>query len=129
MILFLNTTKDLCQIKLFNTNGSLIDEYEYNGAGNLSEDLLKKINSLLQKNKMSIKDLSTIAVCPGPGSYTGTRIGVTVANAMAISLNIPVVKASKTIPPKITAKNGFLSPVMPIYQRAPHITQRKHRLC
>ncbi|EHL16939.1 tRNA (adenosine(37)-N6)-threonylcarbamoyltransferase complex dimerization subunit type 1 TsaB [Peptoanaerobacter stomatis] len=48
------------------------------------EDLFKVIN-------FDKKTLDMIAVCVGPGSFTGIRIGVATANAMSMAFNIPVV--------------------------------------
>lgn len=55
-----------------------------------SSDLLPKIRETLEKNKIKLTDLTGILVSRGPGSFTGIRIGVTTANTLAWSLNIPV---------------------------------------
>ena len=55
-----------------------------------SQALLPAIVKILKKNKISFKDLSGVNVIPGPGSFTGTRIGVAVANTIGFALKIPV---------------------------------------
>lgn len=55
-----------------------------------SQLLLPMINKLLQKNSLSPKDLSAIEINTGPGSFTGIRVGLAVANTLAITLNIPI---------------------------------------
>lgn len=55
-----------------------------------SQVLLPLIVKILKTNKKDFKDLTAIEVDPGPGSFTGTRIGVTVANTLGFILNIPV---------------------------------------
>src|SRR4030042_4030295 len=55
-----------------------------------SQVLLPMITKILKKNKINFSDLTEIEVNPGPGSFTGTRVGVAVANALGFSLNIPV---------------------------------------
>ncbi len=56
-----------------------------------SQVLLPAIEELLDKHKKSIKDLDSIVVAEGPGgSFTGTRVGIAVANALAYGLKIPV---------------------------------------
>lgn len=40
--------------------------------------------------KIGFKDLTGIEVEKGPGSFTGIRVGVSVANALGYSLSIPV---------------------------------------
>lgn len=48
------------------------------------------IKDLLTEFKLIAKDLGLIIVVNGPGSFTGIRIGVTIAKTMAYSLNIPI---------------------------------------
>lgn len=55
-----------------------------------SQVLLPLIVQALQKAKKEFKDLTAIEVNIGPGSYTGLKVGVAVANALGFSLNIPV---------------------------------------
>ena len=52
--------------------------------------LLPLINKMLRKNKLSLKNIDQIKVNPGPGSFTGTRVGVAVANALGFALSVPV---------------------------------------
>ena len=49
----------------------------------------------MKKYKIKLADIDAIAVYQGPGSYTGLRVGISVANAMAWALNIPVVGIKK----------------------------------
>jgi L-threonylcarbamoyladenylate synthase len=55
-----------------------------------SQALIPAIVKILKTSKNTVKDLSAIEVDTGPGSFTGTRIGVAVANALGFSLDIPV---------------------------------------
>ena len=47
-----------------------------------SQKLLPFIDEILKKEGKSVKDITEIEVYPGPGSFTGLRVGVTVANAL-----------------------------------------------
>ena len=55
-----------------------------------SQALLPAIVKILKKNKIEFKHLTGVNVATGPGSFTGTRVGCAVANAMAFALKIPV---------------------------------------
>lgn len=55
-----------------------------------SQVLLPLIEKLLKSQKLEYKDLKGIEVETGPGSFTGIRVGVSVANALGYSLGIPV---------------------------------------
>ncbi len=59
-----------------------------------SKQLMPEIDRLLKSLNMKIKDIDLIGVCIGPGSFTGIRIGVATANAMAMGLDIPVIGIS-----------------------------------
>lgn len=55
-----------------------------------SQVLTKLIDAILKENKISKNKLSSIQVNTGPGSFTGLRVGVSVANALGFALKIPV---------------------------------------
>ncbi len=55
-----------------------------------SQFLLPTIDSFLRKNKLSLSYLDMIKVKKGEGSYTGIRVGLTVANTLGWLLDIPV---------------------------------------
>ncbi len=63
----------------------LSEENEYG-----SQVLLPLIDKILKKQKITFKDLKEIEVETGPGSFTGLKVGVSVANALGFALNIPV---------------------------------------
>jgi tRNA threonylcarbamoyladenosine biosynthesis protein TsaB len=57
----------------------------------LAETIHTTLESELSKQQLNLRDIGGIVCYKGPGSFTGLRIGLTVANALAYSLNIPVV--------------------------------------
>lgn len=52
--------------------------------------VLPMIQSVLEDHKLALKDLTAIEVNPGPGSFTGLRVGITIANTLAQLLDIPI---------------------------------------
>ncbi|MBI4080323.1 MAG: tRNA (adenosine(37)-N6)-threonylcarbamoyltransferase complex dimerization subunit type 1 TsaB [Candidatus Levybacteria bacterium] len=52
--------------------------------------VLSMIDALLKKNKKKLGDLTAIRVNSGPGSFTGLRVGVSIANTLGFALNIPI---------------------------------------
>ncbi|MDB5160906.1 MAG: hypothetical protein JWO96_286 [Candidatus Saccharibacteria bacterium] len=60
----------------------------------LSVTLLDKTEEILNKSSIDMEQLEGIVVYKGPGSFTGLRIGIAAANALAYGLNIPIVAAS-----------------------------------
>ncbi len=53
--------------------------------------LMPRIESLMESAAINPADLTALAVCIGPGSYTGVRIGVAVAQGLALSRGLPLV--------------------------------------
>jgi len=102
------------------SGADILDRFEIEG-GVLSETLLTKIELLLKNNLLNKEDLFQIQVNTGPGSYTSLRIGITVANLLAYSLDIPVVALGGG-----TVKgSNYNKPVLPYYNQEPKITKKK----
>lgn len=55
-----------------------------------SQMVLPLIETLLSEHNLKLSDITEIVVATGPGSFTGLRVGATVANALGYLLNIPV---------------------------------------
>ena len=52
--------------------------------------LMANIETILKAVNLKVEDLDGFAVSAGPGSFTGLRVGVAVANAIGWALGIPV---------------------------------------
>ena len=61
----------------------LIDKISYEAWQRQSELLVVEVNNLLEKHNVDRKEIDGVVVGIGPGSYTGVRIGLTVAKTMA----------------------------------------------
>ena len=55
-----------------------------------SQTCLLLIDKVLQEKNLKPKDLSQISIKTGPGSFTGLRIGIAIANTLSYLLKIPI---------------------------------------
>ena len=55
-----------------------------------SQMVLPLIEDLLREQNLSLKDITAIEVAPGPGSFTGLRVGASVGNALGFLLGVSV---------------------------------------
>ena len=72
----------------------LIDKIRYEAWQRQSETMVDEINTILERNSVTRDEIDGIIVSIGPGSYTGVRIGLTIAKVMALALNCPIYKIS-----------------------------------
>ena len=90
-ILNLETSSKNCSVsllkgeKIVNTIEQEDDNYRH------SELLTSFIDQILSKEKISIQNLSAVSVSKGPGSFTGLRIGLSVAKGLCFPHNIPII--------------------------------------
>ncbi len=52
--------------------------------------VLPLIDQLLKKHNLQLSDVTGIGVNVGPGSFTGLRVGISIANALGFALKIPI---------------------------------------
>ena len=83
----------------------LIDSIQEEYGQSLSEVALPKIVSMFNNNKLEARDIDKIIVVNGPGSFTGIRIGITIAKVYAWSLNIPITTISSLEAMAISSEN------------------------
>lgn len=87
--LFIDTHDAEILIGLFEDD-ELIDQRQKVSSRNHSDYTMPMIDDILKSNNLSVHDLNTILVVNGPGSFTGVRLGVTIAKTLAYTLNIPI---------------------------------------
>lgn len=66
------------------------DRFESKAKQKASQRLLPFIEEVLKKRNKTVKDITEIEVNTGPGSFTGLRVGVAVANTLGWVLGVPV---------------------------------------
>ena len=87
--LFISTFDKLITIGLLK-NGEVISELTKESSKNHSIHTMPMIDEILKINNLLPSYLNEIIVVNGPGSFTGVRIGVTIAKTLAYTLNIPI---------------------------------------
>lgn len=86
-------------------------EYVRNVDSPRDQDVLGFLIHCLEKENVKPAEIDEIEVNPGPGSFTGTRVGVSIANALGYALDIKV--------------NGSFTPAEAVYSAPPSITKKK----
>ena len=125
MILFLDTSTPVCKLTLQDGDWRYDDEWQADRT--LAKNLLKYLQDQLMKNGKTFADISGICVFKGPGSFTGLRIGLTVLNTMADSLQVPIVGGegddwqTQALEDLQSGKNDKI--VLPFYGSEAHITK------
>lgn len=80
--------------------------------GNLSTKIFSIIDDVFVKSEMVPEDIDTIFVVNGPGSFTGVRIGVTIAKVFAYSLNKKIVPISSLELMASGFDDGYIMPLI-----------------
>jgi tRNA threonylcarbamoyladenosine biosynthesis protein TsaB len=93
----------------------VIGEYITNVKKNHSIRVMPSIQTLLRDCDLEPGDLSKIVVAKGPGSYTGVRIGVTIAKTLAWTLKIPLVGISSLEVVASSVARYFSGVVSPLF--------------
>ncbi len=92
-ILYIDTSSSYLYAGIV-SDDKLLCEVKKEFGHSLSEEALPNIAKLFAEKKLAAKDIDKILVVNGPGSFTGIRIGITIAKVYAWSLNIPIATLS-----------------------------------
>jgi tRNA threonylcarbamoyladenosine biosynthesis protein TsaB len=94
-------------------NHEVIGEMVTNIKKNHSIRVMPAIQSLMEECGIQPTELERIVVAQGPGSYTGVRIGVTIAKTLAWTLNVPLAGISSLEALAANGRyfNGYISPL------------------
>lgn len=81
-ILAIDTSSQNATVALIN-NDRLVGEYTINNKKTHSQIIMPLIEDIIKKSGLEIKDIDVYAAGIGPGSFTGLRIGIATAKALA----------------------------------------------
>ena len=85
MIILLDTSTATC--RLTTVDGEISNNFDWEAGRTLARGLL----AFIQEKVGDVKNISGIGIMRGPGSFTGLRIGMAVANTLADGLDMPIV--------------------------------------
>jgi len=127
LMLAIRTDSPVSELYLYDSNTKLA-EIKWEANRTLADTIHGKIEELLNTVQgLSLYSIERIGIYEGPGSFTGLRIGISVANTLGYSLNVPLVPASgeNWILDCIKSSQTSFVPAIPKYGSEPHITQQK----
>ena len=94
IILNIETSSKNCSVCL-SSNGKLVTSFDLEDESYRHSELLtSSIQNILNENNLDVKDLSAVSIGIGPGSFTGLRIGFSVAKGLCYPHNINLIGIS-----------------------------------
>lgn len=139
-ILYLDTTSSYLYTAILEDN-NIVAEVKEELGNNLSSYTLPRIQEMMYVKGISVDDIKKIICVNGPGSFTGIRIGLTIAKVLAWSKNIPIIPISSLeamalsadgnydfIVPAIDARRNYLYASIYDVKNKNFIMQEKHVL-
>ena len=85
----------------------IIKEIKERLDNNLSVLTLPRIEEMLKESNININDIEKIIAVNGPGSFTGIRIGLTIAKTLAWARNIPIIPISSLEAMALSCREEF----------------------
>jgi tRNA threonylcarbamoyladenosine biosynthesis protein TsaB len=126
LILTIRTDRPEAEIGLFK-DGNKLAYSTWPAYRRLAETIHLELKKLLESQGRSLEDVGGLVAFKGPGSFTGLRIGLSVANALAYSLHIPIVATKGTDwiarGIKRLGQGADEQIVLPEYGAPPHVTR------
>lgn len=127
-LLILRTDNPDAEIGLYDSHEKLVHE-KWRAHRQLAETLHTKLQSILIMTKIEMSQIDGIVIFAGPGSFTGLRIGFSVANTLAYSLNVPIVASNGDdwleIGISLLLAGKGQTTALPEYGMPAHITESK----
>ena len=126
LTLTIRTDKPEAELGLYQ-DAKKLDYYSWPAHRELSDTIHNQMRTLLNKNKYNFEDIQGLIIYKGPGSFTGLRIGFSVANTFAYSLDCPIVTTNDSDwieqGLELLKNSKSTKPVFPFYGSEVHITK------
>ncbi len=137
-ILYLDTSSSFLYAAILEDD-KVIEQIKDQLGNNLSSHTLPRVEEMLKINNVKVDDIGKIICVNGPGSFTGIRIGLTIAKTMAWAKKIPIVAISSLeamalssdgdynyVVPAIDARRHFVYSTIYDAQNKNFIMEEKH---
>lgn len=113
LILNIDTTSETAMVNIADA-GRIISEENNPHQKDHAAFLQPAIDSVVKKAGISLDDLAAVAVCYGPGSYTGIRVGMSSAKGLCYALkkNLITVSALEILAKDAIDNNTEATPVL-----------------
>jgi len=95
LILNIETSTEVCSV-CTSENSQLLAIEEENKANSHSSVITLLIQRLFEKSSRNLQEIDAVAVSAGPGSFTGLRIGASVAKGLCYALDKPLLAIPTT---------------------------------
>ncbi len=91
-ILAIDTATEACSVALWN-DGTIFAHFEECPREH-TQRILPLVKTILTEGKTALTDLDALAYGRGPGSFTGVRIGIGIAQGLALGADLPMIGVS-----------------------------------
>jgi tRNA threonylcarbamoyladenosine biosynthesis protein TsaB len=128
LIITIKTDNPEAEIGLYDDSKQLINE-KWTAHRKLAETIHHKIAEVLDSQGKRLDDIGGVVVYEGPGSFTGLRIGLSVANALSYGLDVSIIGANgewwQSEGVELLLKGENKKSIVPNYGAEVHITSPK----
>lgn len=126
LVLAIDTASIYCAVALIRHNSVIarIDERMNKGH---AERLIGQITQIMTQANITLDQVERIAVNVGPGSFTGVRVGVATARALALALEIPAVGVSalEALAVQVTTRKNTTSAITVVIEAGRDVLSSK----
>jgi len=91
MILAIESASTDSSLALADTDGATLASDAWSAASGQGRELLPRVLSLLERERLTLREVRAVAIGLGPGSFTGLRAGMSMAKGLALGFGIPIV--------------------------------------
>ncbi|MCC6614526.1 MAG: tRNA (adenosine(37)-N6)-threonylcarbamoyltransferase complex dimerization subunit type 1 TsaB [Anaerolineae bacterium] len=94
MLLAIDTATSYTSLALHDKRTLIVEETWLSPTPNHAAELAPAVQRVFERGGVTVQDLTALAVCIGPGSFTGLRIGVALAKGIAAARQLPLIGVS-----------------------------------